>query len=157
MSSATVQRSFVASEATADEQWWLVDARNQTLGRLAVNIARLLRGKHLATYTPHALMGDHVVVINAGEIVVTGSKRTTKIYDHYTGYPGGRRERTYDEVVKRDPTTPLHEAVRGMLQHNTLGGRQLKRLKIYAGSDHPHVAQQPKAIRFGDCGEVVSL
>ncbi len=150
-----MQRSFVARGEQTSERWWLVDARGQTLGRLAVNIARVLRGKHLPTYTPHALMGDHVVVINARDLVVTGTKRTTKIYDHYTGYPGGRRERTYDEVVKRDPTTPLHEAVRGMLQHNTLGGRQLKMLKIYAGSDHPHAAQQPRAITFGDCGEVV--
>ncbi|MHB1577307.1 MAG: 50S ribosomal protein L13 [Candidatus Dormibacteria bacterium] len=157
MSTQTIQRSFVATGEQTSEQWWLVDARGQTLGRLAVNIARVLRGKHLPTYTPHALMGDHVVVINALDLVVTGSKRTTKIYDHYTGYPGGRRERTYDEVVKRDPTTPLREAVKGMLQHNTLGGRQLKMLKIYAGSDHPHTAQKPRAITFGDCGEVVQL
>ncbi len=157
MSSAVVQRSFVASEATAAEQWWLVDARGETLGRLAVNIARILRGKHLASFTPHALMGDHVVVVNAAELVVTGSKRTTKIYDHYTGYPGGRRERTYDEVVKRDPTFPLREAVRGMLQHNNLGTRQLKRLKVYSGSDHPHEAQRPVAVSFGECGEVVRL
>ncbi|MHB8311765.1 MAG: 50S ribosomal protein L13 [Candidatus Dormibacteraeota bacterium] len=154
---AVVQRTLAANEESALDRWWLVDARGETLGRLAVNLARVLRGKHLPTYTPHALMGDHLVVINAGDIVVTGSKRTTKVYDHYTGYPGGRRERTYAEVVKRDPTVPLQEAVRGMLQHNTLGTRQLKRLKVYAGSEHPHEAQQPVAIRFGECGEVVQL
>jgi large subunit ribosomal protein L13 len=155
--SMVVQRSYVASEATTPEQWWLVDARGETLGRLAVNLARILRGKHRPEYTPHALMGDHLVVINALDLVVTGSKRTTKIYDHYTGYPGGRRERTYDEVVKRDPRFPLQEAVRGMLQHNSLGARQIKRLKVYAGPEHPHEAQGPVAIRFGTCGEVVRL
>jgi large subunit ribosomal protein L13 len=155
--SMVVQRSYVASEATTPEQWWLVDARGETLGRLAVNLARILRGKHRPEYTPHALMGDHLVVINALDLVVTGSKRTTKIYDHYTGYPGGRRERTYDEVVKRDPRVPLQEAVRGMLQHNSLGARQIKRLKVYAGPEHPHEAQRPVAIRFGTCGEVVRL
>jgi large subunit ribosomal protein L13 len=155
--SMVVQRSYVASEATTPEQWWLVDARGETLGRLAVNLARILRGKHRPEYTPHALMGDHLVVVNAIDLVVTGSKRTTKIYDHYTGYPGGRRERTYEEVVKRDPRFPLQEAVRGMLQHNSLGARQIKRLKVYAGPEHPHEAQRPVAIRFGACGEVVRL
>jgi large subunit ribosomal protein L13 len=155
--SMVVQRSYVASEATTPEQWWLVDARGETLGRLAVNLARILRGKHRPEYTPHALMGDHLVVVNAIDLVVTGSKRTTKIYDHYTGYPGGRRERTYEEVVKRDPRFPLQEAVRGMLQHNSLGARQIKRLKVYAGPEHPHEAQRPMAIRFGACGEVVRL
>ena len=155
--SMVAQRTYVASEATTPEQWWLVDARGETLGRLAVNLARVLRGKHRPQYTPHALMGDHLVVVNAIDLVVTGSKRTTKIYDHYTGFPGGRRERTYDEVVKRDPRVPLQEAVRGMLQHNSLGARQIKRLKVYAGSEHPHEAQRPVAIRFGECGEVVRL
>ncbi|MGH7692360.1 MAG: 50S ribosomal protein L13 [Candidatus Dormibacteria bacterium] len=155
--SVVVQRTFSHAEKPGSEQWLLVDARGQTLGRLAVNIARVLRGKHRPTYTPHALCGDQVVVINAAEIVVTGAKRSDKIYDRYSGYPGGRRERTYQELVDRDATAPLREAVRGMLQHNTLGERQLRRLKIYPGGDHPHQAQQPLPVRFGDHAEVVKL
>jgi large subunit ribosomal protein L13 len=155
--SSVAQRSFVAVEKPGEEEWVLVDARGQTLGRLAVNLARVLRGKHRPTYTPHALCGDQVIVINAAEIVVTGAKRTDKIYDRYSGYPGGRRERTYQELVDRDPTAPLREAVRGMLQHNNLGDRQVRRLKIYPGGEHPHTAQQPTAIKFGDHGEVEKL
>ena len=155
--STVAQRSFVAVEKPGQEEWVLVDARGATLGRLAVNLARILRGKHRPTYTPHALCGDQVIVINASEIVVTGAKRTDKIYDRYSGFPGGRRERTYQELVDRDPTAPLREAVRGMLQHNNLGDRQLRRLKIYPGSEHPHTAQQPVAIKFGDHAEVVKL
>jgi large subunit ribosomal protein L13 len=154
--STVAQRSFVAVEKPGKDRWLLVDARGETLGRLAVNLARVLRGKHLPTYTPHALCGDQVIVINASEIVVTGAKRSDKIYDRYSGFPGGRRERTYQELVDRDPTAPLREAVRGMLQHNNLGDRQLRRLKIYPGSDQPHEAQQPVAIKFGDHGEVVT-
>ncbi len=156
--STTAQPTFsLRPSTTGAERWWLVDAQGQTLGRLAVNVARVLRGKHRADYTPHALGVDHVIVINAGGLEVTGSKRTDKIYDRYTGYPGGRRERTYLEVIERDPTQPFRLAVRGMLQHNTLGGLQIKRLKVYSGAEHPHQAQQPVAIRFGDCGEVVPL
>jgi len=155
--STVAQRTFVAVEKPGQDSWLLVDARGETLGRLAVNLARVLRGKHRPTYTPHALCGDQVIVINAAEIVVTGAKRSDKIYDRYSGFPGGRRERTYQELVDRDPTAPLREAVRGMLQHNNLGDRQLRRLKIYAGGDHPHEAQQPVAIKFGEHGEVVSL
>jgi large subunit ribosomal protein L13 len=151
------QRTFVAVEKPGQDSWLLVDARGETLGRLAVNLARVLRGKHRPTYTPHALCGDQVIVINASEIVVTGAKRSDKVYDRYSGFPGGRRERTYQELVDRDPTAPLREAVRGMLQHNNLGDRQLRRLKIFAGGDHPHEAQQPVAIKFGEHGEVVSL
>ncbi len=155
--STVAQRTFVAVEKPGQDHWVVVDARGETLGRLAVNLARVLRGKHRPTYTPHALCGDQVIVINAAEIVVTGAKRSDKVYDRYSGFPGGRRERTYQEVVDRDPTAPLREAVRGMLQHNNLGDRQLRRLKIYAGGDHPHEAQQPTAIKFGEHGEVVSL
>ncbi|MGB6770974.1 MAG: 50S ribosomal protein L13 [Candidatus Dormiibacterota bacterium] len=155
--STVAQRTFAAVEKPGQDRWLLVDARGQTLGRLAVNLARVLRGKHLPTYTPHALCGDQVIVINASEIVVTGAKRSDKVYDRYSGFPGGRRERTYQELADRAPTAPLREAVRGMLQHNNLGDRQLRRLKIYAGGDHPHEAQVPVAIKFGEHGEVVSL
>jgi large subunit ribosomal protein L13 len=156
--SSIAQSTFSPSGVSAgSERWWLVDAEGETLGRLAVNIARVLRGKHRPDYTPHALGADHVVVVNARGLKVTGKKRTEKIYDRYTGYPGGRRERTYAEVVDRDATAPLRLAVRGMLQHNTLGELQAKRLKVYADGDHPHQAQRPVAVRFGECGEVLPL
>lgn len=149
------QTTYMAKPGSVESNWYLVDARGQTLGRLAANIARVLRGKHRPQYTPHVNTGDHVVVINTKDIVVTGSKRTTKEYDRYSGYPGGRHVRTYEQVLERDPTLPLYEAVRGMLQHNTLGGEQLKRLRVYAGAEHKHEAQRPQAITFGELGEII--
>jgi large subunit ribosomal protein L13 len=149
------QTTFQAKPGAVESRWYLVDARGQTLGRLAVNIARVLRGKHRPLFTPHVNTGEHVVVINARDIVVTGRKRTGKVYDRYSGYPGGRRERTFEEAMTRDPTFPLHEAVRGMLQHNTLGAEQLKRLRVYAGPEHRHEAQRPQPITFGELGEII--
>ena len=149
------QLTYQPSAGSVPSQWYLVDARGQTLGRLAVNIARVLRGKHRPQFTPHLNTGDHVIVVNARDLVVTGRKRTLKTYDRYSGYPGGRRVRTYDDAVERDPTLPLSHAVRGMLQHNTLGADMLKRLRVYAGSEHKHAAQRPQPIRFGDLGEII--
>jgi large subunit ribosomal protein L13 len=134
--------------------WYLVDARGQTLGRLAANVARVLRGKHKAGYTPHLNTGDHVIVVNASAIRVTGKKVDGKVYTSYTGYPGGLRKRTYGEASARKPTFPFEHAVSGMLQHGTLGRQQLRRLKVYPGDQHPHSAQQPQAIKFGDKGEI---
>lgn len=150
------QTTYQARPGTLPQQWYLVDARGQTLGRLAVNIARVLRGKHRPQFTPHINAGEHVIVINARDLVVTGRKRTLKTYDRYSGYPSGRRERTYEEAVERDPRFPLVHAVRGMLQHNTLGDEQLKRLRVYAGERHRHEAQRPQRIVFGDLGEIIS-
>jgi len=150
------QRTYQPRAGSVPSQWYLVDARGQTLGRLAVNIAGVLRGKHRPQFTPHLNTGDHVIVVNAQDIVVTGRKRTLKTYDRYSGYPGGRRVRTFEETVERDPTYPVTHAVRGMLQHNTLGADMLKRLKIYAGSEHKHAAQQPQPIHFGELGEIIS-
>jgi large subunit ribosomal protein L13 len=150
------QRTYQPRAGSVPSQWYLVDARGQTLGRLAVNIARVLRGKHRPQFTPHLNTGDHVVVINARDIVVTGRKRTLKTYDRYSGYPGGRRVRTFEEAQDRNPTFPLQHAVRGMLQHNTLGADMLKRLRVYAGGEHKHAAQQPQSIRFGDLGEIIN-
>ena len=149
------QTTFMAKPAALESQWYLVDARGQTLGRLATNIARVLRGKHRPQFTPHINTGEHVIVINARDIVVTGRKRTLKTYDRYSGYPGGRRVRTFEEAIDRDPTFPVYNAVRGMLQHNTLGADQLKRLRVYAGSDHKHEAQRPRHISFGELGEII--
>ncbi|MHB8718709.1 MAG: 50S ribosomal protein L13 [Candidatus Dormibacteria bacterium] len=150
------QRTYTARPATLPDNWYLVDARGQTLGRLATNIARVLRGKHRPQFTPHLNTGEHVIVINAQDIVVTGRKRTTKIYDRYSGYPSGRHERTFDQQMQVDPTYPLVHAVKGMLQHNTLGADMLSRLRVYAGPDHQHTAQKPQPISFGDLGEIVA-
>jgi large subunit ribosomal protein L13 len=134
--------------------WYVVDADGQTLGRLASNIAKVLKGKHKAEYTPHLNTGDFMVVINAERIHVTGDKRAKKTYERYSGYPGGLRSRTFEEQIARRPEEPLREAVRGMLQHNTLGGEMLKRLKVYAGAEHKQRAQQPQPIKFNDKGEI---
>lgn len=150
------QTTYQAKPGGVAAAWYLVDARGQTLGRLSVNIARVLRGKHRPQFTPHVNTGEHVIVINARDVVVTGRKRTLKIYDRYSGYPSGRRERTFDEAVQRDATFPIKHAVRGMLQHNTLGDEQMKRLRVYAGDKHRHEAQQPQKIVFGELGEIIS-
>ena len=134
--------------------WYVVDADGQTLGRLASNVAKVLKGKHKAEYTPHLNTGDFMVVINAERIHVTGDKRAKKTYERYSGYPGGLRSRTFEEQIARRPEEPLREAVRGMLQHNTLGGEMLKRLKVYAGAEHKQQAQQPQPIKFNDKGEI---
>ena len=144
----TITLTYQAKPAELEQRWFLVDARGQTLGRLAANIARVLRGKHRPQFTQHINTGEHVIVINARDIVVTGRKRTLKQYDRYSSYPSGRRVRTFDEAMAVDSTFPIMHAVRGMLQHNTLGGEMLKRLKVYAGAEHRHQAQQPQPIRF---------
>ena len=150
------QRTWTAKPGTLTDTWYLVDARGQTLGRLATNIARVLRGKHRPQFTPHLNTGEHVVVINARDVVVTGSKRTTKMYDRYSGFPSGRHERSFDQQMEKDPTYPLIHAVKGMLQHNTLGADMLSRLRVYAGPEHQHAAQKPQPITFGDLGEIVA-
>src|SRR4029077_8708611 len=147
--------TYQAKPAELEQRWFLVDARGQTLGRLAANIARVLRGKHRPQFTQHINTGEHVIVINARDVVVTGRKRTLKVYDRYSGYPSGRRERPFEEALARDPTFPIIHAVRGMLQHNTLGADQLKRLRVYPGADHRHEAQQPQPITFGALGEII--
>ena len=150
------QTTYHAKPGEVESRWFVVDASGQTLGRLATNVARVLRGKHRPQYTPHVNTGDHVIVINARDIRVTGKKRTDKIYDRYSGYPSGRRERSFEEAVAADPTFPIVHAVKGMLQHNSLGADQLKRLRVFAGPEHKHVAQRPQPISFGDLGEIIA-
>ncbi|MCS6936711.1 MAG: 50S ribosomal protein L13 [Candidatus Bipolaricaulota bacterium] len=128
--------------------WVLVDARGETLGRLASRIAKILMGKHKPYYTPHVDVGDYVVVINAKEIKVTGKKSEQKIYYHYSRYPGGLRSWTFSQMIERHPTKPLEEAVRNMLPKTVLGRRMLKKLKIYPGPEHPHQIQNPTPIRL---------
>ena len=128
-------------------RWLVVDAKDQILGRLASRIALILRGKHLVTYTPFLAMGDGVVVINAQHIALTGQKRAKKVYQRYSGYPGGRRTRILEDVLAAHPDRVLRQAVKGMMPDGPLGRRLLGRLKIYPGSEHPHQAQNPTAVK----------
>ena len=131
---------------TLQRNWVLVDAKDQVLGRMASRIAMILRGKHRPTFTPHLDTGDFVVVINAAKVAVTGQKRAQKIYTRYSGYPGGLRSRTLEQVLETHPDRVIRQAVKGMLPEGPLGRRQLGKLKIYAGATHPHTAQQPKPV-----------
>ena len=123
--------------------WWLIDAEDKTLGRIAVVIAKLLMGKHKPDYTPYADSGDYVVVINADKIRVSGEKEIEKIYYHASGYPGGLKETRFRDMIKKHPDFPIRSAVKGMLPKNKLRYRMLKRLKVYAGNEHPHNSQNP--------------
>ena len=136
-------KTFVANPSTRQRDWYVVDAEGRTLGRLATQIAETLRGKHKPEYTPHIDTGDFVIVINAEKIAVTGNKLRDKRYWRHSGYPGGIRSRTLAEMLERRPEEVIRKAVRGMLPRNRLARKQLTKLKIYAGPDHPHAAQQP--------------
>lgn len=137
-----------AADLSSGKRWYIVDAEGKTLGRLATVIASTLRGKTKPTFTPHADMGDYVVVINAEKIALTGKKETQKFYTRHSGYPGGLRRRSVREVRASHPERIIQSAVRGMLPRNTLGESQLRKLKVYAGPDHPHVTQQPEPLRL---------
>jgi large subunit ribosomal protein L13 len=136
-------KTYSAKPKEIEQRWYLVDAEGQTLGRLATRIADTLRGKRKPGYTPHIDTGDFVVVVNAEKISVTGKKREDKIYYRHSGYPGGLRERTLGEELERRPIEVLRKAVKGMLPRNRLARRQLTKLKVYAGPEHPHEAQNP--------------
>jgi large subunit ribosomal protein L13 len=137
-------KTWNAKTDEIERRWYVVDAEGQTLGRLATRIADTLRGKRKPEYTPHVDTGDFVVVVNAEKIGVTGKKREDKIYYRHSGYPGGLRERTLGEELERRPTEVLRKAVKGMLPRNRLARQQINKLKIYAGPEHPHVAQNPQ-------------
>ncbi|MBV9452584.1 MAG: 50S ribosomal protein L13 [Rubrobacter sp.] len=137
-------KSYVARPRMVERKWHLIDADGQTLGRLATEIARLLRGKNKPQYTPHIDTGDFVVVVNAEKVIVTGKKAEQKVYYRHTGYPGGLKETSYEAMLERKPTEILRRAVRGMMPKTRLGRHQLKKLKIYTGSEHPHGAQAPQ-------------
>jgi large subunit ribosomal protein L13 len=148
------QKTWTARKEDLKGDWYVVDASGVALGRLAANVARLLKGKHKPTYTPHLLTGDHVVVVNAARVLVTGGKADGKTYARYSGYPSGLRKRTFREQQELDPTFPVYNAVRGMLQRNTLGHDMLNRLRVYPGPEHEHAAQQPKPLKFNEKGEL---
>ncbi len=141
-------RTYVATPADRQRDWLLVDASGQTLGRLATQIADALRGKRKPVYTPHIDTGDFVIVVNAEKIVVTGAKRSEKRYYRHSGYPGGLRVRTFQEMLDRRPEEIIRRAVRGMLPRNRLARKQITKLKVYAGPEHPHAAQQPRPMEL---------
>lgn len=141
-------KTFVATPENRERDWLVVDASGQTLGRLATQIADTLRGKLKPEYTPHCDVGDFVIVVNAEKIVVTGKKREEKLYYRHSGYPGGLRTRTLNDMLERQPEEVIRKAVKGMLPRNRLARQQLRKLKVYAGPDHPHAAQQPKPMEI---------
>ncbi|WP_367606462.1 50S ribosomal protein L13 [Legionella sp. W05-934-2] len=130
--------------------WFHIDADGQVLGRMATEIARRLRGKHKAIYTPHVDTGDYIVVTNAEKVMVTGQKATDKMYHHHTGYPGGIKSTSFDKLQARNPIKIIELAVKGMLPKNALGREMFRKLKVYAGSEHPHTAQQPIKLEVGE-------
>ncbi|HEY7848335.1 MAG TPA: 50S ribosomal protein L13 [Candidatus Limnocylindria bacterium] len=138
-------KTYAVKASEIERQWWVVDASDQTLGRLATRIATLLEGKHKPTYSPHIDTGDHVVVVNAGRVKVTGNKLLQKRYYRHSGYPGGLKEESLQALMARRPELVIERAVKGMLPQNRLGRAMFKKLKVYGGPDHPHQAQQPQA------------
>jgi large subunit ribosomal protein L13 len=143
-------RGFMATKAQAQEgrAWWVVDAAGKPLGRLASEVARVLRGKHKPTFTPHQDTGDFVVVVNAGQVKLTGAKLDKKFYFRHSGIPGGFKQESYRHLLDREPTFPIEKAVKGMLPKNVLGREMFGKLKVYATPDHPHAAQKPKVLEI---------
>ena len=142
----TINKTFTPKPKDIERAWHLVDATDLPLGRLASEVARLLRGKHKPTYTPHLDTGDFVVVVNAEKVAVTSDKSQSKIYYRHSGYPGGIKAEKFEELLERRPQAIVERAVRGMLPKNKLGRKMLRKLKVYAGPDHPHEAQQPQPL-----------
>ena len=132
----------------AQHDWYVVDATNKTLGRMASEIAHRLRGKHKAEYTPHVDTGDYIVVINAEKVVVTGNKTSDKMYHSHTGYPGGLKSISFEKLIEKAPERTIQGAVKGMLPRNPLGRAMFSKLKVYAGAEHPHTAQQPQILEL---------
>lgn len=139
-------KTYNARNETAVHNWYVVDAAGQTLGRLASQIATRLRGKHKPEYTPHVDTGDFIVVINASQVKVTGAKKTDKIYYSHSGFPGGIKEVSFEKLLAKHPTRVIEIAVKGMLPKNPLGRAMYRKLKVYAGTEHPHAAQQPQLL-----------
>ncbi len=141
-------KTYVPKQATVQRDWWLVDAQGLTLGRLATEVARRLRGKHKPAYTPHLDTGDHIIVVNAEKVALSGRKLETKMYRRHSGYPGGLHEVPAVKLLATQPVRLVESAVRGMLPKGSLGRRMVRKLKVYAGSDHPHQAQQPQQLEL---------
>ena len=143
-------KTISANAATVTKEWVVIDATNEVLGRLASQIAKILRGKNKPGYTPHVDCGDYVIVVNAEKVKLTGDKLTEKVYVRHTGYPGGQRFATAQDYLKKKPEFVIEEAVRGMLPKTRLGEAIFKNLKVFAGAEHPHAAQNPKAIKLNE-------
>ena len=141
-------KTFVATSANIERKWLVIDASGKTLGRLATEVAKLLRGKHKPTYTPFADTGDNVIVINASEMVLTGKKLDQKMYRHHSGYAGGLKEIDYKTLMSKNPEKALELAVKGMLPKNSMGRQMFKKLHVYAGAEHNHAAQKPEEYTF---------
>ncbi len=139
-------KTYTVRESEIERRWYVVDATDETLGRLASRIARVLEGKNKPTYSPTLDAGDHVVVINASKISVTSDKKETKVYMRHSGYPHGLKSETLGHLLERRPEEVIRRAVKGMLPHNRLGAQQLTKLKVYAGNEHPHQAQRPEPL-----------
>ncbi|HEY9201365.1 MAG TPA: 50S ribosomal protein L13 [Gammaproteobacteria bacterium] len=139
-------KTFSAKPETVKRDWYVVDAAGKTLGRLATEVARRLRGKHKPEYTPHVDTGDYIVIINAEKVAVTGNKATDKMYHSHTGFPGGIKSISFDKLIQKKPEMVIEKAVKGMLPKNPLGRAMYRKLKVYAGSEHKHTAQQPQVL-----------
>lgn len=141
-------KTFSAKPESVERDWYVIDAEGKTLGRLATEIARRLRGKHKAEYTPHVDTGDYIIVVNAEKVRVSGNKASDKMYYSHTGYPGGIREINFEKLQARKPTMIIEKAVKGMLPKNPLGRAMFRKLKVYAGTEHNHAAQQPQVLEI---------
>ena len=143
-----MMETFSANATTVERTWYVIDAKSQVLGRLASEIARRLRGKHKPQYTPHVDTGDYIVVVNAGMVKVTGRKATDKVYYSHSGYPGGIKSITFEKLLKKAPEQVIEKAVKGMLPKGPLGRAMFRKLKVYAGPEHKHAAQQPQKLEI---------
>ncbi|AEF93150.1 ribosomal protein L13 [Desulfotomaculum nigrificans CO-1-SRB] len=143
-----MKTTFMAKPAEIKRKWYVLDAEGKPLGRVAAEAARILRGKHTPAFTPHVDTGDHVIVINADKVVLTGRKLDQKMYTRHSGYPGGLKQTPYRQMLAKRPELIMEKAIKGMLPHNRLGEQQFKKLKVYSGSEHPHQAQKPEVWNF---------
>ena len=141
-------KTYMPKEGDVARKWYVVDAQGMVLGRLASQVAAILRGKHKPTFTPHADMGDHVIILNAAKVVLTGRKLDQKIYRTHTGYPGGIRETSYRQLMQKKPAFAVSEAIRCMMPKGPLGRSMFRKLKVYSGSEHGHQAQQPEPLQL---------
>lgn len=139
-------QTYMAKPGSVEAKWYVVDADGKTLGRLASAVAKILRGKHRVDFTPHVDCGDHVIVLNADKVVLTGKKLDQKMRITHSQYPGGLKATPYRQLMQKAPESVVREAVRGMLPHNSLGRKQIKKLKVYSGAEHPHEAQSPESL-----------
>ena len=141
-------KTFMASPATIERKWYVVDAKDMTLGRLASEVAKILRGKHKPTYTPHVDTGDHVIIINAKDVKLTGKKLDQKYFRYHTGHPGGLREVKYRDLMATKPEKAVYQAIKGMLPKNSLGRQMIKKLRVYRDAEHNHAAQKPEVLEI---------